>query len=269
MIKQDREAIIQRELEWHDQESYRRKPLNDILYRDPAFDAITDSGFNFLAPQVGEWILDFGGGEGKESLALLKQDLVVVNADLSTTQLLRARDLVSASIDGAKIYYVQADAANLPFANEAFRIIYGKAILHHLDIQTAAEEINRILPEGGKATFAEPMAHHPVFNAARFLTPSLRTIDEHPFTESALRLFLQHFAEDYTTAHFLTAPAAYIFRILPWGGEIFFRWTHKQLQKLDQMLFRLFPAVQKWGWYRVVNVKKLQSGSNPDNSTIE
>ena len=253
---QDREVVIQRELEWHDQESYRRTSLNDILYRAPAFDAVIQSGFTFLAPQTGEWILDFGGGEGKETLDLVKQGLTVVNADLSTTQLKRARHLVESQVQGANVYYIQADAEHLPFADGTFRIIYGKAILHHLDIDLAAKEIYRMLPEGGKATFAEPMAHHPVFTFARRLTPSLRTVDEHPFTSSATATFVNYFNEDHTTTHFLTAPAAYVIRLFP-GGEKLFRWTHHQLQNLDRLLFSWFPKLQQWAWYYVVSVKKI------------
>ncbi len=265
MMAQNRETIIQRELDWHNQESYKRTPLNAVLYREPAFDAVTKSGFDFLKPKTGEWILDFGGGECKESLELVKRGLIVVNADLSTTQLKRARDLVTSGAPDARIYYVQADAENLPFINSAFRIIYGKAILHHLDIRRAAEEINRMLLNGGKATFAEPMAHHPLFIVTRRLTPSLRTVDEQPLTERAMTSFLRHYAEDHTSAHFLTAPGAYVLRILP-GGEKLFRWAHHQLQKLDNALFSLFPKMQKWAWYRVINVKKVQTGSKPDNS---
>lgn len=255
MMTPDNEAIIQRELDWHNQESYKRTSLNDVLYKAPAFDAITKSGFDFLEPRIGEWILDFGGGEGKESLDLVKRGLIVVNADLSTTQLKRARELVQSGAPDARIYYIQADAENLPFANNAFRILYGKAILHHLDLIHAAQEIQRVLKYEGKATFAEPMAHHPLFHIARILTPRLRTVDEHPLTESATQAFSGLFAEDHTTAHFLTAPSAYILRILP-GGENTFRWAHKKLQKLDDVLFSRFPKMQKWAWYRVVNVQK-------------
>ena len=254
-MTQDRDAVVQRELAWHNQESYKRAPLNDILYRAPAFDVVIQSGFTFLAPQDGEWILDFGGGEGKETLDLVKQGYTVVNTDLSTTQLQRARQLVQSSAQDACVYYIQADAEHMPFASSAFRNIYGKAILHHLDIDLAAEEINRILLDGGKATFAEPMAHHPIFAIARWLTPNLRTADEHPFTTNATSTFVAYFAEDHTTSHFLTAPAAYLFRFLP-RGEILFQWAHQKLQKLDARLFSRFPILRQWAWYFVVSVKK-------------
>jgi SAM-dependent methyltransferase len=247
---------VQRELAWYDQESYRRTRLNDILYQAPAFDAVINSGFAFLEPQTGEWILDFGGGEGKESLELLRQGLIVVNTDLSSTQLQRAQNLVQSREPSARLYSIQADAEHLPFANGTFRIIYGKAILHHLDIRKAALEINRILPEGGKATFAEPMADHPVFSFFRKLTPTLRTIDEHPFTEKASIEFVGYFDEAHTTTHFLFAPAAFAIRILP-GGEKAFRWVLHWLQKLDEALFMRFPKLRKWAWYCVVNVQKL------------
>ncbi|MDF1515039.1 MAG: class I SAM-dependent methyltransferase [Anaerolineae bacterium] len=258
--------ILHRELIWHDEESFRRKPLNAIIYRDPAFQAVKESGYKFLQPQFDEWILDFGGGEGKESLEFLKMNLRVINVDLSTTQLLRARALVTANNPNANIFYVQADAENMPFTSGAFRIIYGKAILHHLDMDSAAAEINRLLPAEGKASFAEPMTHHPLIKLGRWLTPRLRTVDEHPFTLEATKAFVRHFAEDHSSAHFLLAPAAYVLRLMP-GAEQIFRKIHRWLQKVDKTLFKKVPGLQKWAWYRVVNIKKSYDVSNPDGAT--
>jgi hypothetical protein len=44
-----------------------------MLYRAPAFDAVIQSGLTFSNPKAGEWILDFSGGEVKETLDLVKQ----------------------------------------------------------------------------------------------------------------------------------------------------------------------------------------------------
>jgi ubiquinone/menaquinone biosynthesis C-methylase UbiE len=237
-MSREHNKVLQRELVWHDQESYRRNHLNQILYRAPAFDAVIQSGIIFLAPQEGAWILDFGGGEGKETLQFLQQDFVVVNADLSTTQLERARKLIQSTLVEAKVYYIQADVEHLPFSRSSFRYVYGKAILHHLDIHQAAHEITRIL------------------------------VDEHPFTVQAWEDFVAYFAEDHTTTHFLTAPAAYVLRFFP-GCEKLFRWVHRILQLLDSFLFRHFHKLQQYAWYYVVNVRKGYIGSKPDNSTAE
>ena len=175
----------------------------------------------FLNPQSNELILDFDGGEGKETLKFVKHGFTVVNVDLSTTQLHRARQLIQSNTNDDAVYFIQADAEHIPFASGAFQHIYGKAILHHLDITLAACEINRILSDGGKATFAAPMAHHPLYNIARKLTPNLRTVDEHPFTTTAESKFVSYFAEDHTTSHFLTAPATYVLRLLPGGEKLF------------------------------------------------
>lgn len=258
------ESITQRELAWHNQNSYKRTPLNNILYRAPAFDVVTKSGFNFLNLSEGDWILDFGGGEGKETLDLVKQGMIVVNADLSTTQLQRAQKLVKSGATQAKVYFVQADAHNLPFARATFHGIYGKAILHHLDVHMAAREVYRLLSDGGKASFAEPMAHHPFFFIARAFTPGLRTVDEHPFTDNATCTFVRYFDEEYTTNHFLVAPFAYLFRIIS-QTESLFRWLHEKLQKFDSWLFKRIPKLRKYAWYRVVNVRKYHTLTKPDN----
>jgi ubiquinone/menaquinone biosynthesis C-methylase UbiE len=250
----DRKQVIQRELLWHEQENHRRYRLDSLLYDSPAFDDVVQQSIDFLQGGSGEIVLDMGCGEGKEALELASRGLYVVGTDLSYTQLTRARELIKKELPDAKLCLVQANAEQLPFANGSFRIIYGKAILHHLDITASSRETRRLLSSNGRATFAEPLARHFVIWLGRRLTPKLRTEDERPMELSDLEHFGQIFAKQNLQTYYLLAPLAYAFRIVP-GGEKIFAAIFALLSRIDQKLLSRFRPLRKFVWYGTVDVQ--------------
>lgn len=253
-ISPARRQVIQRELAWHEQEAHRRFRLDALLYDPPAFDPVVAQGLTFLQLQAGQRILEMGCGEGKETLALAKMGLCVIAADLSFSQLQRVRRLIMGQCPEARVHFVQANAEELPFAAGSFRVVYGKAILHHLDLAYAARQLRWLLPPGGRASFAEPMAHHPIIWMGRYLTPALRTRDEHPLTAVELAHFATLFAQAEISDFFFLAPLSYIFRIFPRSEWLFAR-LHMALQKVDQRLFRSSSFIRRLAWYKVLNVQ--------------
>ena len=175
--------------------------------------------------------------------------------DLSTARLALARELLAAERPTASVHFVLANAEQVPFAADSFEVIHGKAILHHLDLEMAVQEVKRLLLPGGKATFAEPMAQQPLFWLARRLTPKLRTRDEHPMQYAELLGFAEAFRVQGNEAFFLLAPLAYALRVLP-GGEMAFRRLHGWFARLDAQLFRRLPALHSWAWYAMVEIEK-------------
>ncbi|MEZ4590995.1 MAG: class I SAM-dependent methyltransferase [Chloroflexota bacterium] len=251
--RQQRQEIIQKELEWHDKEAHRRLPLDHFLYDPPAFDALSNFCVDFLQAKPGELVLDMGCGEGKHTIDLARRNLVVISVDLSHTQLLLARQMMAEQLPDAQIFFVQANAEELPFAQNSFRILFGKAIIHHLDEQLAVAEVKRLLKPNGRATFSEPLAHHPLIWLGRRLTPKLRTEDEHPLKIQEMARFGQAFGTEEVDAFFLLAPLAYVIRALP-RGETAFRRIHKFLSGVDQKIFKTFRGARRLAWYGVVNV---------------
>ncbi len=250
----DRKEVIQRELQWHELESHRRHRLDFLLYDSPAFDDVVQQSIDFLEGESGELVLDMGCGEGKETLALAARGLSVVGTDLSHTQLIRARELIEEELPEAKFSLIQANAEQLPFAANSFRMVYGKAILHHLDLANSAAETQRLLRPQGRATFAEPMARHLIIWLGRRLTPNLRTEDERPVELADLQAFARAFDQQMLQTYYLLAPAAYILRLLP-GAEGLFSSVYSWLSRLDQKLLARFKALQKFAWYGAVRVQ--------------
>jgi SAM-dependent methyltransferase len=249
-----RRQVIHREREWHEQEAHRRYWLDSLLYDPPAFDTVVNQGFDFLQLQTNERILDLGCGEGKEVLALAQRGLCVIAIDLSFTQLQRVRQLLREQYPEANVHFAQANAEELPFAAHSFRVIYGKAILHHLDLEFSARQITKLLKPGGRASFAEPMAHHPLIWMGRQLTPAMRTQDEHPLTAVELDQFARRFEQAEVIDFFFLTPISYIFRIFPRGEQLFIH-LHRAMQKIDGRLFQLSALIRRFAWYKVVNLR--------------
>ena len=92
--------------------------------------------------------------------------------------------------------FCEMDAHKLDFADASFDLVFGVAILHHLDFALAMREIHRVLRRGGKIVFMEPLRHNPVARFVRWLTPHARTPDELPLGRSELRLIGRNFEVD-------------------------------------------------------------------------
>ncbi len=87
-----------------------------------------------------------------------------------------------------KIDYRVENCENSNLSSDAFDIIYGSGILHHLNLNKSLKELSRMLKKEGIMLFAEPMATNPVINIYRKFTPKARSVDEHPLVFQDIRL---------------------------------------------------------------------------------
>lgn len=254
-----RREVIARELAWHEEEAEKRYGLDSFLYAPPAFDRVVARMLAFLEEDTAvPAALDLACGEGKETLAMAQRGWTVFSLDLSYAQLARVRKLVQKTDPTLPVHFIQANAEQLPFARNSFPVVYGKAIIHHLDLELSAAQVNRVLQARGRAAVAEPLAHHPLFWLGRRLTPKLRTADERPLTYAAFQAFRRKFAHGTMTEDFLLAPLAYLFRLLP-GGEALFPSVHAALARLDRRLLRHLPFLKPLAWYGTLFLQKGQN----------
>ncbi len=67
---------------------------------------------------------------------------------------------INADAQGFKVHLQQADVENLPYEDEAFDVVLGHAVLHHLpDLNQAMAEILRVLKPGGACAVAGEPTH--------------------------------------------------------------------------------------------------------------
>jgi len=107
----------------------------------------------------------------------------VIGIDISENAIQRATARY-----GAKAEYLVMDAHRTSFPDAFFDLVVGRAILHHLDWETAIRELHRILRPGGVAVFVEPLGDNPAARFIRWSTPKARTLDETPVTRRQIRI---------------------------------------------------------------------------------
>jgi SAM-dependent methyltransferase len=102
-------------------------------------------------------------------------------------------DISATAIADAKARYESVaefsvmDGHRLALADASLDVVVGRAILHHLEFDTAIAEIHRVLKPGGHALFVEPLRDNPAGKLVRLLTPRARTRDESPLSRAQIR----------------------------------------------------------------------------------
>lgn len=106
------------------------------------------------------------------------------------------------------------DANNLEFPDCSFDMVFGDAILHHLNFVKALEEIARVLRPNGKILFVEPLGINPVGKLVRLLTPTARTKDEQPLMKKEMAEIEKRFATRFYYEQLVSVPVGVVSRTL-------------------------------------------------------
>jgi ubiquinone/menaquinone biosynthesis C-methylase UbiE len=120
---------------------------------------VRESDAHLLGEIAGKRVLEVGAGAAQCSRWLVSQGALPVGIDLSASQLGYARTLDART--GIPVSVVQADAQQLPFADESFDIAcsaYG-AVPFVADSAAVMREVARVLRPGGGWVFA---VTHPI-----------------------------------------------------------------------------------------------------------
>jgi len=135
-----------------------------------------------------KYILDYGCGDGSESLIFQKKSYQVLGFDISESGIRKAYIKIKEN-KIKNISFSVMDCENLSFKDNVFDIIFGRGILHHIDIKKAFKEIIRVLKPNGYVVFLEPLGINPLFKYLRKLLPSIETKGEHPLVIDDFKLF--------------------------------------------------------------------------------
>lgn len=130
-------------------------------------------------------------GAGLETVCvkgIIKSSLVSI--DISETSIQQLHEL---EIPNKKVKFEVADVHDLNYENSSFDLIIGRGILHHLDLQIALGELNRVLKDGGRVCFGEPLSGNLLIKLFRLFTPNLRTPDEKPLSQNDIQLIRDSF----------------------------------------------------------------------------
>jgi len=202
----------------------------------------------FLGDLNGKRVLEIGCGSGKTAVLLSKSGANVTAFDLSPLSVNVTKQ--RAMINGVEMDLIVSAGEYLPFADDGFDIIFGKAILHHLVIEMGQPDLYRVLRKGGKAVFIEPMGMNPFLTFIRRHVPyahkHLVGVDR-PLTYKDMDTW----TKDFEYRRFLEIQ---LFSMLERG----FGWDREfpLLRKTDIYLLEKFPLLKRYCRYVVLFATK-------------
>jgi SAM-dependent methyltransferase len=181
--------------------------------------------FHLLGDVRSKTVLELGCGSGEYSHLLARRGAEVWSMDISES-LIGLAKLVD--------------------------VVFGIAILHHLDLELASREVKRVLKRGGRAIFKEPVRNSKFIRGLRSLIP-YQAPDVSPFERPLTDREMEDFAKGfsgYKSRPFLL-PYTSAAGIIP-----VVRHRTDGLLRLDRHLLNHFPSLGYYAGIRVVEMIK-------------
>lgn len=234
------------------QEEYHHLTTNKKYY------AVTRSSQDFFKNWLkdqckGKRILDYGCGDAPFSFFVAEHGAAhVTGIDISDVSVENCKKIAQEKGLSDRMDFQAMDCERTTFKNDTFDIIFIAGVLHHLDQARAYKELARILKPDGAIIAYEALAHNPIINAYRLLTPHLRTEFEthHILKVRSLRQAQEFFGSVNARFFHLAVLLAVPFRSTP-----FFTPFLALLEAIDSFILSL-PFIGKYGWMMVFILSK-------------
>ncbi len=253
---------IEREKSFHNSR-FSTEPSRSEVLASRMF-SITKKALNatyacIRAGTCGKHVLEYGCGQGEASLIIAKKynPKSVVGIDISDVAVDQARS-EAATLGLDNVSFEVMNAEEMDFPDDEFDLVCGFGILHHLDLDIALRELARVLKPDGSCIFLEPLGHNPAINLYRWLTPNLRTADEHPLLLKDFVILQRYFSRLDPLFVNLTTLATLPFSRLPGSSTLL-----HGAARFDKVLFRLLPFTRRFAWNVVLLFSEPKKASRP------
>ena len=223
-------------------------------YRSPPADTVyaLEYAYHLLGDVRGLKVLDFGCGNGENTILLAGRGARVLSMDIWTASVKVADARLEANdLSGAADFFT-GSAHDIPLPDESVDVVFGMAILHHLNLELAAPEVFRVLKKGGRAIFSEPVRNSKLVWFVRNLIP-YQGADTSPFERPLTDHELEKFAENFSgyRARAFSLPYLNLSELLVRNENIL-----RPLRRFDRNLMQTFPPAKFYASIRVVEMTK-------------
>ncbi|NUR55082.1 MAG: methyltransferase domain-containing protein [Acidobacteria bacterium] len=218
--------------------------------RDTAYPL--EYAYHLLGDIRGQRVVDFGCGSGGNSVLLANRGAHVWGVDISEDLLRLARRRLAVNGRDGGAAFLAGSAHDLPFPDQSIDVVFGIAILHHLDLALVSQEVRRVLKPGGRAIFQEPVRNSKVIRFVRGLIP-YHAPDispyERPLTDEQIEQFARGFSRWSVRAFAL--PHVQVGQVLP-----VVRNRIARLYEWDRRLLAAAPWLARYASIRVMELVK-------------
>jgi SAM-dependent methyltransferase len=183
-----------------------------------------------------------------------RQQVYVDGIDISPIAVAELREAIER--EGLSAYATARvmNAEALEYSDRSIDVVSCSGVLHHLDTERALQSWSRCLKSDGRVILFEPLAFHPVAAVFRWLTPKLRTPDEHPLRGRDFELMRRYFSVVEPSYFSLTTVLCVAVALLP-GGSGFAEKMLGSFEAFDTWLLRKLPFLRHLCWVTVVHLK--------------
>jgi len=169
-------------------------------YLNPSSDTYypLEYAYHLLGNVAGKTVLDYGCGAGDNSVLIASHGANAVGVDISPELIELAEKRLAIHGLSQKGEFRVGSAHELPLEDESIDVVFGMAILHHLDLHLSSREVFRVLKKGGRAIFLEPVRNSKFIWFVRRLIP-YQAPDVSPFERPLTDKELKTFAKEFTS----------------------------------------------------------------------
>lgn len=170
---------------------------------------------DLLGDVDGKHIMDAGCGIGNTAIMLTRRGATVQGFDVDDEVLQKAQQIAAAN--GLSVEYTKQWFETINYPDASFDLAFGSCVIHHVEIDKAAQQLGRVLKPGGRAVFIENSGRNPLLMFARsnivgrFGVPKHGDDEEeHPLRDDEIETLRQNFPGK-VIVHF---PALVLFRLV-------------------------------------------------------
>jgi len=238
-----------REKEFHNKLQSKKKGRFENIFYKALYNMHEDFNAYISEKAKNKIVLDYGCGTGSVTQKIARLNPAkLTGIDISEVSINKA--IENAKNLNLQIEYTIDNCEATKFKIETFDLVFGSGILHHLNLNKAINEINRVLKHDGEMVFLEPLGTNPLINFYRRLTPNSRSSDEHPFLKKDFDLINSLFNHVIVKYYGFFTLVFFLFYKNPQKSLLF-----KVISKLDNYFFRI-KCFKNLAWSILIIAKK-------------
>ena len=223
-------------------------------YKNPPADTLypLEYAYYLLGDVRGKTVLDFGCGNGENTLMLANRGARVISMDISAASISVAKKRLEMNGLSNSVEFFAGSAHDISLPSESVDVVFGMAILHHLDLKLASREVFRVLKKGGHAVFSEPVRNSKFVWFVRNLIPH-QSPDLSPYERPLTNIELKGFAHKFSDYKFrsFALPHISLFSLFT-KEEKFLR----PLRNFDERLMKSAPFISNYATRQVIKMIK-------------